>query len=235
MEITNFSGEYEFLSNFYEVPVRYEYFYGSSEAAYQAQKAANLADKLEFLNYNPKKAKKQARKIPIRADWDSVKISVMRDIVFAKFTQNPELAEKLLATGDSEIVEGNYWHDTFWGVDDETGEGKNNLGKILMELRAGLNSREVEILSGENLTLTRFTLPEKTKCGHLNFAQKFEIESTSGKILNCKYKVRGRIFDSAKKSFVFRNGDDIILISGDCYKISIYIGLEKCYNSPVDF
>ena len=235
MEITNFSGEYEFLSNFYEVPVRYEYFYGSSEAAYQAQKAANLADKLEFLNYNPKKAKRRARKIPVRADWDSVKISFMRDIVFAKFTQNPELAKKLLATGDSEIVEGNYWHDTFWGVDDETGEGENNLGKILMEIRAGLNNREVEILSGENLTLTRFTLPEKTACSHLNFAKKFEIESTNGEILNCKYRVRDKIFINVEKPVVFRNGDDIILISGDCYKISIYIGLEKCYNSPVDF
>lgn len=226
MKIENFGGEYEFLSNFYEVPVRYEYFYGSAEAAYQAQKATNLADKLEFLNYTPKKAKRRARKILIRADWDAVKISFMRDIVFAKFIQNPYLAAKLLATGNAEIVEGNYWHDTFWGVDAETGVGENNLGKILMEVRAGLNNLGVEILSGENLTLTRFTVPEKTACGNLNFAQKFELESKNhGEILNCKFKVRGRIFNGAEKPVVFRDGGDIILIEGDSSKISIYIGL----------
>ncbi len=236
MEIRKFSGEYEFLSNFYEAPVRYEYFYGSSEAAYQAQKAAKLDNKLEFLNYNPRKSKRRARKIPIRADWDAVKVAFMRDIVFAKFIQNPELAEKLLATGNAEIFEGNYWHDTFWGVDNETGAGENNLGKILMEVRAGLNNLDVKILSGENLTLTRFTLPEKTACGHFNFAQKFEIDSTNvDEILNCNYRVRDKNFDSAEKTVVFSDGEDIVLISGNSKKISIYIGLEKCYNSPVDF
>lgn len=230
MEIKNFGGEYEFLSNFYEVPVRYEYFYGSSEAAYQAQKAANLSDKLEFLNYIPKKAKRHARKIPIRADWDAVKISFMRDIVFAKFMQNAELAEKLFATGNAEIVEGNYWHDTFWGVDEETGCGENNLGKILMEVRAGLNNLDVKILSGENLTLTRFTVPENTKCGNLNFAQKFEIQSKNPcEILNCKYSVRGKNFIGGEKIAVFRDGNDIILINDDSYKISVYIGLENSF------
>ena len=230
MEIKNFSGEYEFLSNFYEVPVYYENFYGSAEAAYQAQKAANFSDKLEFQNYTPKKAKRRARKISIRADWDAVKISFMRDIVFAKFMQNAELAEKLFSTGNAEIIEGNYWHDTFWGVDEETGCGENNLGKILMQVRADLNNLDVKILSGENLTLTRFTVPEKTKCGNLNFAQKFEIESkTHGEILNCKYKVRGRIFIGAVKPVVFRDGNNIILISGNFSKISVYIGLENSF------
>lgn len=42
MDITSFSGEYEFLSNFYEVPVSYEYTYGSAEAAYQARKSRQI-------------------------------------------------------------------------------------------------------------------------------------------------------------------------------------------------
>lgn len=139
MDITSFSGEYEFLSNFYNVPVKYNNLsYGNAEAAYQAQKALNPADALEFTTYNGGKAKRTARKIEVRPDWEEVKLSCMRDIVFAKFFQNPEIAAQLLATGDAKIVEGNDWHDTFWGVDLETGEGQNNLGKILMEVRAKL-------------------------------------------------------------------------------------------------
>lgn len=231
MEIKNFSGEYEFLSNFYSIPVRYEYFYGSSEAAYQAQKAANLADRLEFRNYSPQRAKRRARKIPIRADWNEIKIACMRDIVYAKFLQNAELAAKLLATGDNLLVEGNYWHDTFWGVDDSTGVGENNLGKILMEVRANLKNLDVEILSGD-VTLTRFTLPEKTAYNNLQFAQKFEIEQKIfGDVKTCRYRIRGREFFGFRESRIFRDGDDIIFVSGqggaDISKISIYIGLKN--------
>lgn len=60
----------------------------------------------------------------------------MYEIVLAKFTQNPELLDKLKATGDAILIEGNYWHDTFWGVCE--GKGKNYLGKIIMKIRAEL-------------------------------------------------------------------------------------------------
>ena len=143
MDITSFSGEYEFLSNFYSVPVNYKYTYSSAEAAYQAQKSENTSDALEFTKYNPGKAKRMGRKVELRSDWEEVKLEVMRDVVFAKFFQNPELAKRLLATGDSTLIEGNDWHDTFWGVDLETGEGQNNLGKILMEIRAELKNPKV--------------------------------------------------------------------------------------------
>jgi predicted NAD-dependent protein-ADP-ribosyltransferase YbiA (DUF1768 family) len=33
------------------------------------------------------------------------------------------------------------WGDKFWGVDLETGEGENNLGILLMELREMLKSK----------------------------------------------------------------------------------------------
>ena len=46
---------------------------------------------------------------------------------------NPDLREKLVATGDAELIEGNHWNDTCWGVC--KGIGQNNLGKILMEVR----------------------------------------------------------------------------------------------------
>ena len=57
----------------------------------------------------------------------------MKDIVLAKFTQNQFLKEKLLATGDAYLIEGNTWGDRVWGQ--VNGVGQNRLGKILMEVR----------------------------------------------------------------------------------------------------
>jgi predicted NAD-dependent protein-ADP-ribosyltransferase YbiA (DUF1768 family) len=60
----------------------------------------------------------------------------MTMVVRAKFTQNRILADKLIATGDTELIEGNNWRDYFWGMCN--GKGKNNLGKILMKVREEL-------------------------------------------------------------------------------------------------
>ena len=68
----------------------------------------------------------------LRSDWEDVKFDVMKEIVILKFI-NPNLKEKLLATKDAELIEGNTWNDRCWGVCD--GVGQNNLGRILMEVR----------------------------------------------------------------------------------------------------
>ena len=52
----------------------------------------------------------------------------------------PELRTKLLATGNRVLVEGNYWHDNFWGECTcekckATQKAENWLGKLLMERR----------------------------------------------------------------------------------------------------
>ena len=86
----------------------------------------------------PGEAKKYGKTVRMRPAWDAIKVGVMAEIVEEKFTQNPHLQEMLLATDDMEIVEGNTWGDTFWGVCD--GVGENNLGKVLMELRQRLNT-----------------------------------------------------------------------------------------------
>ena len=59
-------------------------------------------------------------------------------IVRAKFSQNPDLAARLVATGTMPLEEGNDFGDTFWGVDAKTGKGENNLGRILMKIREEL-------------------------------------------------------------------------------------------------
>lgn len=76
------------------------------------------------------------RKRPLRRDWESVKDSVMREAVLAKFTQHEELRELLLGTGDSKLVEHTV-NDSYWG-DGGDGTGKNMLGIILMEIRKSL-------------------------------------------------------------------------------------------------
>ena len=207
MAIDRFRDEYEFLSNFYEAPVHYEYDYGSNEAAFQSRKSTSFRERIDFTGYRPNESKKFGRKVKLRADWESVKVDFMRDIVYAKFLQNPELAEKLLATGDAELIEGNTWHDTFWGVDSKTGAGKNWLGKILMEVRANLGSLDVKIHGGENIFFTRYTVPEMAACDKLEFAQRFEIapKNSGGAVDNCSYSVRGRNFVDLS----FRDGEKI--------------------------
>lgn len=140
-DIFSFRDDYDFLSNFY--PCRIEYqgiWYQNAEAAFQAQKCINEQDKLAFCGLPAAKAKRQGRQVLLRPDWESVKFELMEEIVRAKFTQNPHLADRLLATGDRQIIEGNTWGDTCWGVDTRTRKGDNHLGKILMRVRSELDT-----------------------------------------------------------------------------------------------
>lgn len=134
--ITSFSGEYRFLSNFWVAPIEYEGItYPSSEHAYQAAKTLNT-DIREIFSVldSPAKAKKLGQLIEIRADWEHVKINVMREIVEAKFENHPDLMSKLMDTKGQKLIEGNTWGDTFWG-ECPLGTGRNELGKILMGIR----------------------------------------------------------------------------------------------------
>jgi predicted NAD-dependent protein-ADP-ribosyltransferase YbiA (DUF1768 family) len=78
------------------------------------------------------------RAVTLRHDWEAVKFSYMELGLRLKF-QNSDLAEKLIATGDEELVEGNTWGDRVWGVCD--GEGENRLGKLLMKIREEIKSK----------------------------------------------------------------------------------------------
>ena len=75
----------------------------------------------------------RSRKQPLRSDWESVKVEIMRTALKAKFTQHDDLQEILLSTGDAAIVEHTE-RDSFWG-DGGNGSGKNMLGKLLMQIR----------------------------------------------------------------------------------------------------
>ena len=134
--IDSFRGEYEFLSNFYPAKLLFDGIaYLNSEAAYQAQKCAAAGDRAQFSQLSADEAKRLGRQVSLRQDWDQVKLGLMARIVQAKFSQHPRLARKLLETGGRPLIEGNYWHDVYWGMDLKTREGENHLGQILMTLR----------------------------------------------------------------------------------------------------
>jgi len=138
--INKFQRKNRWLSNFWKCHVYYEGIdYPSSEHAYQASKAYNLDDReLVAKARTPGDAKRMGKNLRIRVGWDAIKIRIMKEIVLAKFTQNVDLGKQLIETGDQELIEGNTWDDTFWGVCN--GVGENHLGKILMEVRDRLNA-----------------------------------------------------------------------------------------------
>ena len=129
---------YKFLSNMYPCKVRmYGQWYDSVEAAYQASKCADPRDREKFIGINGYEAKRLGRTVKMRDDFDSVKLTFMKELLKRKFSDiNPTLMNKLIATQGVKLVEHNTWKDTYWGVCN--GVGKNYLGRLLMEIRKDL-------------------------------------------------------------------------------------------------
>lgn len=141
--IGEFFGEYRFLSNFASSPIVWkDVTWPTVEHAYQAAKSLDpdVHERIRQLA-TPGAAKRAGKVIALRPDWEVVKVSIMLELVWLKFTQNPHLADKLLATGDAFLEEGNTWNDRFWGVcPPQSGRGENYLGWILMEVRERLRT-----------------------------------------------------------------------------------------------
>jgi len=108
--------------------------YPSTEHAYQAAKGLDASYKKKVREAKTAgDAKRLGKTVQLRPDWEQVKLDYMRYLVWYKFGMYPDLGQKLLDTGDAELIEGNTWGDKFWGVC--RGVGENWLGKILMETR----------------------------------------------------------------------------------------------------
>lgn len=141
--IDKFEGEYFFLSNFYPSPFVFkegeeEFVAKTVEHYFQYSKTPSLEEGIAILNADtPGKAKQLGRKCQLHKNWEEIKDNVMLFALREKFS-NPELRNKLLATGDEELIEGNWWRDTYWGVCE--GVGKNKLGKLLMQVRKELKN-----------------------------------------------------------------------------------------------
>lgn len=133
MEINSFWGPFRFLSNFYESPLVARGFeWPTVEHAYQAFKTDDSQWEAIRLAPTPGIAKRLGSKVIIAENWETIKVDVMLMLLQIKF-QEPELRKALRMTDGYELIEGNNWGDTFWGICG--GEGQNNLGKLLMKVR----------------------------------------------------------------------------------------------------
>lgn len=140
-----FRGKWAKLGNYSPCLVFFQgHAYQTLEHAYQAQKTLDPAiQKLIRHAPSPAVAKKLAREVALRPDWDQVKQTVMWELLVDKFSQEPERSI-LASTGIDQIVEVNWWHDNYWGdcKCDKRVEcvspGQNVLGKMLMQLRSRL-------------------------------------------------------------------------------------------------
>lgn len=141
--IDRFENDYAFLSNFYRQRFAYKgIWYATAEHAFQAAKAKFESDRIYVQEaLTPGQAKRRGHKVALRDDWEISKLSVMLEIVQAKF-ETPKYKQRLAATRAHELVEGNYWHDNFWGscfCEKCDNLGKNYLGKILMHIRSPID------------------------------------------------------------------------------------------------
>jgi ribA/ribD-fused uncharacterized protein len=143
--IDSFREEYAFLSNFYPVVVTLdEMNYPTVEHAFQAAKCLDLSERIKICKAKtPGQAKRLGRQVvSFKKNWNDIRVKVMRDLLYQKFGHK-QLLFKLLATGNQQLVEGNTWHDNFWGVC-QCGRctvGQNQLGKLLMEIRQEVRDR----------------------------------------------------------------------------------------------
>ena len=134
-----FREEYFFLSNFYPLAHhlmdKFAITYSTVEHAYQAAKTDVRGEREMIASaLTPGDAKRWGKKVTIRPDWSKIKLVVMKDLLKRKF-KDVTLKDRLVKTGDEELIEWNTWGDEFWGKNITTGKGDNHLGVLLMELR----------------------------------------------------------------------------------------------------
>jgi len=129
----------------------------TSEALYQACRFpySDEIQKMIISQKSPMTAKMKSKpfRSQTRPDWDQVRITVMRWCLRVKIACNwVKFRNLLLSTGEKPIVEDSR-RDRFWGAvakDEDYLEGENVLGRLLMEIREELkskNSKNLEIVN----------------------------------------------------------------------------------------
>lgn len=167
--ISPFRGEYAVFSNFSKYPITlWDTNFPTTEHAYQWRKTIDPLDQnsvlfkeqigtskatglpvLFTIPTTASEAKAAGKNVALRPEWnEEFSIITMTEITIAKVIQHPYVKQKLQDTGESLIVEGNTWHDNFWGdctcglKDECKAEGRNNLGKVWMKVRTMLPDLE---------------------------------------------------------------------------------------------
>lgn len=116
----------------------------------------DIADQI-YKSSSPEEARKLGRLVKNYddADWEEVRVDYMKRAVTYKFYQNADLRKQLLDTkyDGKTFVEAAYY-DRIWGIGYNESEaeknvdnwGRNELGKILTEIRNQLKSKGVSNL-----------------------------------------------------------------------------------------
>jgi ribA/ribD-fused uncharacterized protein len=141
-DILEFKGDYSWLSNF--APCEFEYqgiTYPTTEHFYQAWKfPADQRARIAAIA-TPRLTKREGRKAKLCWNWDSVRIEVMKTALEEKFKID-KFRNLLLSTSSAKLVEGNWWHDNFWGdcycAKCKGNPGANTLGNMIMDIRSSL-------------------------------------------------------------------------------------------------
>jgi len=143
IEFCDAEGTWACFSNYYEAPLLIDgKGYPSTEHYFQSQKFGGAPHEETIrLAKTPAESKVLGyQKQPgFRADWEQVKFGVMKKGLWAKFSQHQDLQKILLSTGNQQIVERND-NDAIWG-DGKDRKGRNELGKILMQVRDELKPK----------------------------------------------------------------------------------------------
>ncbi len=115
-------------------------YYPTVEHYYQSQKFLDESyqEKIRLCT-TPKEASVlgQNRSIAFDQNWETNKIKVMKIALEQKFLTHQEVKEQLLFTEDKLLIE-NSPYDRYWGIG-RSGDGKNYLGVLLMQLRNQLS------------------------------------------------------------------------------------------------
>ena len=149
--------QFSFLSNWY--PSNFiidEITFNCVEQYMMYKKAQLFKDEriainiINLSNTEQRKIKSYGRKVKNfnQSVWDEHKYLIVKNGLILKFSQNTDLADKLLATSNRELIEASPY-DIIWGIglDMKTAMktprelwGQNLLGKGLMEVRNELQS-----------------------------------------------------------------------------------------------
>lgn len=217
MAITRFIKEYQFLSNFWLTEVEFEgMLYMSVEHAFQAAKTIDPEERKDVqAATTPGRAKKVGKRLTLREGWDSMKLDVMYFLLQQKFgAQNPGLQELLSVTEGQEIIEGNLWHDTYWGVcygssvtnctcTPDNPQGENHLGQLLMTVREE-NKMNEKCIATTNSGNPCKNAPQKDEqmCGpHLTRAYKeMEMDTLHD---NPALEIMHQVAEEANPEYVF--------------------------------
>ena len=235
MVIKSFKGEYKSFSNMDEHPIKFNGLtYRNSEACFQAQKCSNDDERLEFTLIDGYTAKKLGRRIKCdMKSWHEVRDYIMFAIQLAKFTQHEEFRTKLLSTGDAEIIEGNDHGDSYWGVNNSTGNGLNKLGKILMVIRdreLAKAKKDGGALHARVVDTPVDTIVERVKSGYFKYDPPSELNMGLAEMLfihNAKALLRVVVVLEPDMTYTIVEGAEIIAVA-----IKVY---PKFAEVPVGF